>query len=252
MTIAAHAPACNVYRVPAAALTFGALAPFRHKVIPAAALTIAGIAPLFGSGAYHVPAAAMIAAGINPAYVWTPSVSNRYRMQTIYQCILTGDADGMDDLVIPISSFQSTLRDGDPSYLACVVPNSVDLIDGIQARTNGEIVVKKGVKYYDGTVNLEEICRVSYEYLQLNRGGRSDSATISGHKTVSAGTAKVRALTEVSYYGIQTDGKRVYRAAPDLFMRIGDLATYDGQTIVVGQIQHTVNVNMAIMQVTEA
>lgn len=252
LDIIAHAPSYNVYAVPAAVLSMTAVAPYRHKEIPAASFTLESHVPLFGSGPYPVPVAALIAAGINPAYIWTPSVSNRYKMQTIYQCILTGSTDGLDDLVIPISSFQSTLRDGDPSYLACVIPGSVDWIADIQARTNGEIIVKKGVKYHDGTINAEEICRVDYESLQLNRGGRSDSATLSGHKTVSAGTAKIRALSEVSYYGIQADGKRVFRAAPDLFLRVGDQATYNGQMIVVGQIQHMVNATMAMMQVTEA
>jgi hypothetical protein len=136
----------------------------------------------------NILAAAIIFQVNNPSYRWTPVNTKKYTLQSIYQCVLTGIADGLDDLIIPISSFQATLRRGDlyfyprfnfnplliwwPYYpllieLSCVIPGSIDYIVDIMDRTHGEIVINKGYKYSDGTINTEEIVRVTYESLQI-------------------------------------------------------------------------------------
>jgi hypothetical protein len=56
----------------------------------------------------------------------------------------------------------------------------------------------------------------------------------------------------VSYYGLQANGKRTFRADPDLFLRVGDTAVYGAESIVVDQISYSVGERQAIMQVTEA
>lgn len=215
-------------------------------------LVLAGFAPSFGPAAAIIPkASGLEIAAYSPAQSWSLGVNALYKKQTIFQCILTGAADGLEDLVIPISSFQSTVRDGDPTYLACVIPDSINYIADISARTNGDIVIKQGYKLYDGSIQAEEIIRVDYENLQDARGGRSASATISGHKTTSSSSPKSVELEEVTYYGLQTNGKRTFRAKPDIFLRVGDTAVYGTESIIIGQISYTVDTRQAIMQVTE-
>ena len=244
-----------IVSVPVSSLILTPYAPTTRLTvsIPVSSLILTPYAP---AGKFNIrvdiPAAAIILQPYNPSYIWLPSGAQLYTLQNIYLCVLTGAADGLDDVIIPISSFQSVLRDGYPSYLSCVIPNSIDYIVDIMARTHGDIVVKKGYKYSDGTINTEEICRVTYETLQIYRGGRNDFATISGHKTTTSTAPKNRALTDVSFYGLQVDGKRAFRAAPDLFLRVGDIATYGGESIVVGQISYIVDAWLAIMQITEA
>lgn len=199
-----------------------------------------------------VPAGGLVLQSFAPLYVWTPSQIHLVTLQNIYLCILTGAADGIADITIPISSFQSTMRDGAPSYLACVIPNSINYVAAIAARQNGDIVIRKGYKFSDGSTQTEEIIRVSYESLQVNRGARSDSATISGHKTTGSSNPKSVNLSGVSYYGLQANGKRTFRADPDLFLRVGDTAVYGAESIVVDQISYSVGERQAIMQVTEA
>ena len=202
----------------------------------------------------NIPAAAMVLRKYDPSYTWTPIIDISI-LQKIYLCVLT-DLTGLDDLIIPMSSFQATLCVDQTSYLACVIPNSINYISDIIAHnlrhTDGIwIAVKKGYRYPDGTINVEEICRVNYESLQVQRGAKNDSATISGHITPTYTLAKNRELTGVSYYGLQTDGKRSFRAELDLFLRVGDHATYNGDSIEVGQIDYTVDTSQEIMQVTE-
>jgi hypothetical protein len=177
--LSGKSPHYNVYCIPSASIGLAAFTPYRYNDIPAAGMSISPLIPLFGSGPYPIPITSMAVAARNPSYVWTPLISDMYKMQVVYLCVLTGDADGFDDLEIPISSFQSVMRDGDPSYLACVIPNSIAYVEAISVRTNGDIIVKKGYKYADGTINAEEICRGEYESLQIMRGARSDSAIIT-------------------------------------------------------------------------
>lgn len=222
------------------------------SITTAGSLVLAGFAPSFGPAAVIIPLASVLEiAAYSPAQSWSLGVNALYKKQTIFQCILTGAADGLDDLLIPISSFQSTVRDGDPTYLACVIPNSINYIADISARTNGDIVIKQGYKLYDGSIQAEEIIRVDYENLQDARGGRSASATISGHKTTSSSSPTSVELEEVTYYGLQANGKRTFRAKPDIFLRVGDTAVYDTESIIIGQISYTVDTRQAIMQVTE-
>lgn len=242
--------------VPVTGLTLTGYPPTYFQIIDvpkAAGIALAGYAPGFGAVAVSVPlASGLEIAAYSPAVSWSLSASVRYKVQTIYLCLLTGSADGLTDLTIPISSFQSTMRDGDPSYLACVIPNSVAYVTDIIARTNGDIVIRKGYRLDDGSAQTEEIIRVDYESLQIARGANNDSATISGHKTTSSSNPKTVTLNDVSYYGLQTDGKRTYRALPDLFLRVGDTAVYGAESIIVGQISYIVDAQLAIMQVTEA
>lgn len=242
--------------IPAAEITLTGHNPSHYQILDISApgsLVLAGFAPSFGPAAAIIPlASGLEIAAYSPTQSWSLGVNALYKKQTIFQCILTGAADGLDDLIIPISSFQSTVRDGDPTYLACVIPNSINYIADISARTNGDIVIKQGYKLYDGSIQAEEIIRVDYENLQDARGGRSASATISGHKTTNSSSPKSVELEEVTYYGLQTNGKRTFRAKPDIFLRVGDTAVYGTESIIIGQISYTVDTRQAIMQVTEA
>ena len=121
--------------------------------------------------------------------------------------------------------------------------------------SNGEIIIQKGFRLVDGSVNMAEIIRVDYETLALDLGGRSASGTIVGHKTVTATAPKEWTVEGVSFYGLQHDGKRRFRAAMDLFLRPGDVAIYgsgDDDSFIVGQITYIVNTLDGLMEVTEA
>ena len=205
--------------------------------------------------ASHPPAVSLLLTSRNPSAVWELNAAMFPASQVIYLCTLTGAADGVADVLIPISSFQATLRNGEPSYLACVIPNSTDWEDAVTARQNGEIVIQKGYRLADGSLNMEEIARVNFETLRIDRGARNDSATIVGHKTVTATAPKEWAVQGVSYYALQADGKRRIRAAIDLFLRPGDVVIYgDGEadSFIVGSISYSIYVNYAIMEVAEA
>ncbi len=225
--------------------------------IPAAELLLTGYGPNFGTPVVPVPEGILTLTGRNPAYVWTLPASMRPSAQVIFYCILTGADDGLDDIYLPMSSFQARLRDGEPSYVSCVIPDSLTYEAAIIARENGDIVIQKGVRLIDGTEQMEEIARVDFESIQIDRGARNDSATITGHRTVTSSAPKDWTVEGVSFYGLQADGKRRIRAKMDLFLRCGDTCIYGtggNDYFVVGAITEYVSANPPLfyMEVVEA
>jgi hypothetical protein len=192
-----------------------------------------------------------------PACIWNVNDSDLSSLQIIYKCYLTGDAETpvLDDLELPMSSFQSTLRDGGPSYISCVIPAATAYVDNIIARSHGDIVIKYGYRFQDGREQLTEIARVDYEDIRVDTGAKSSSATISGHATTTAAGGSVRAASGVSYYALQANGLRRIRASVDMWLRCGDIVTFplggEEQQFTVGEISYTVSTRAAAMEAAE-
>lgn len=244
----------------------------------------------------------------NPSYVWQIPRAESAGAKLIYTMTLS--ADGYDDIDIPISSFQSVVRQGGatiaelegaetdyndqladlaeriaaggytsaeiaeleaqllqdyqarvsdlstsrPSYLSCVIPNYVDYIDDILLRQDGEVIIKKGYEYADGRRNLEEIIRANFEYMTCDQGARSASAQITSYKVKSYNSPKRRVVSDVSFTGVDSSGRRRIRAAVDLFLRPQDVCVYGAGAndyMNVGTITYVVNEKSATMTVTE-
>ena len=159
--------------------------------------------------------------------------------------------DGINEQYIVEVDNRNSAR---PSYLSCVVPNSSLYADEITSRQNGEIIIRKGYLMSNGTRNLEEIVRADFEYLMIYRGSRSDSGTITGYKTRSFNSPKTRRIDNVTYYGVDSSGRKRIRANIDLFLRPNDVCVYGSGVsdyFTVGQITYSVNINNAIMEVVE-
>lgn len=250
----------------------------------------------------------------NPAYSWSIPNNQMLGSKIIYTLTLTGDNESpaLDDIEIPISSFQSVVKQGGStqseresvqddydeqvaliterwnegnyyltlaemtaamtqayedyqarlealntsraSYLSAVIPSSYKYADDINNRTNGVMIIKKGHLMKNGTRNLEEIVRANFDYLSIDRGSNSDSGTIVGYKTRSYLSPKTRSISGVSYYAIDSSGRKRIRATMDLFLKPNDICIYGAGVddyFTVGQIIYTVNVKNATMEVTE-
>lgn len=168
-----------------------------------------------------------------------------------YTLTLTGAPDGVEDIVLPMSSFQSRLKDGDPSWLSAVVPNGRKYAGDVDARPNGEIVVTRNGYKEDGSMESVEIARVGLEENRIDEGGRSSSMSLSGHKTTSSGAPKGVALDNVSYRA-EYKGKRHVDTKMDSNVVPGDQAEMDGQIFTIGEITRYVNAGTTKMTVTEA
>jgi hypothetical protein len=167
----------------------------------------------------------------------------------LYFFTLTGAPDGLADIVIPIESFQARHRSGDPTYLSVVIPG-IDNAAAIMARSNGEMVIHMSKAMGGVIYHTEEIIRVGLETIRTDEGSTNESITLDGHKTTTY-QAKTVALEGVNYHSVN-DGKKLYRcAAPNIYLRPGDTATYGGDSFTVGLVTYYVNADQQSMEVSE-
>lgn len=222
---------------------------FAHSDAPTLALRLAHGDPS-ALAANTVPALP-ITLGIGiPAAFRTPS--EPVAVDVIYRLTLTGAANALSDIVLPMASFQSRLRNGEPSYLSVNVPNGAAWITAINARQNGQLVVERGYRFRDtGATQFDEIARVNLEDVRQDEGARSYTLTLDGHRTEATTTPKVRAISGANYRNV-VSGKRRYRASPDNFLRPGDTVQINAESFTVGLITLSVSPSIERMEIAEA
>jgi len=177
-----------------------------------------------------------------------------------YVLILTGDADGVSDITIPIKSFQCRLNTisieqayerieyftrivneynainiydfsikyGEyisvnySTHLSVVIPG-FDYIDYINDRLHGSLVIK--LVYLDTNneiVTSEIITTVLFEDIDIFDGSMNKSIVLEGHGIEESIPENI-VLTDITYKSIRSGSVR-YRCNPDLYLRPGDTA----------------------------
>jgi len=160
---------------------------------------------------------------------------------------LTGDADGVDDVEIPISSLSARLRDGEPTYLQVVIPGD-DYAAEIADRSNGEMVVE--IDYYNdaGSLYRSEAVRVDLETIDTQTGTRNTSIVLVGHKTTSY-PAKTVTMENVAYQRNYGGEYRLRSPVIDFFVRPGDTIQYGVIEFTAASITITINETQQSMEV---
>lgn len=98
---------------------------------------------------------------------------------------------------------------------------------------------------------MAEIARVPFSGLSWERGGVGDSAIVTGQTTVAVVATKSIEVTGIQYEALDSGGKRRLRCEVSLFLAPGDVATWGDQSMIVGQISHSVGPDTAYMEVME-
>jgi len=166
----------------------------------------------------------------------------------VYTFTLTGAANGVDDIIIPIKSFQSRLKSGDPTYLSVVIPGT-DYASAINLRLNGDLVVRMGY-LSNGEIILSEIISiVNFENIIIYDGTTNKTITLDGHRTETF-TPKEINLTGSSYKNINA-GKLRYRCTPNLYVRPGDTVNIDDDSFTIKNITYSVSPKLETFEVSE-
>ena len=181
------------------------------------------------------------------ATIWDGAAWNKWiaahnkEITRFYYCTFTGAADGETDLVLPMKSWQARRRSAEPTFLSIVTPYTAARKAAIDARLNGTIQVGmayviNGVEYY-----REIICRADLDEdgdgsgIRVDRGGRNQSITLTGHKTESF-TWKSLDLQNVIYESEDGGYLRYRCSTPDLYLNPGDTAMYGANEFTVDQL----------------
>ena len=125
--------------------------------------------------------------------------------------------------------------------------------DYINDRLNGQIVIKRGYEYIDGSQSIAEICRVDLEDAPYDKGVKKSSFQLSGHITESNGAPTTFDIRPIQTLSLQSDGARRVRSQPQFFLRSGDTVIYgdSGESFTAGLITISVDTNLDRMEVTE-
>lgn len=207
----------------------------------AAGLSLA-VAGAGGSGYAGNGSAFLGASARGKGYQDWLSILPPVQLQELYRLIITGEADGLDDLTIGgISSWQATNQAGArSSYVQAVIPAAADLIDGIAARSNGELVIQKGYRFSDGRVRYDEILRSRFDTLRQDQGSVNLTVTVSGFqqdKPVAGGTRTLTGVRSVS----ESDGKSRARCDIDMFLQPGMAVVAGSKTFTADFINYYVS-----------
>ena len=167
-----------------------------------------------------------------------------------YICVLTGLTDNTTDFTLPISSAQGRFRSGSPSYLSVQVPTYA-YIDEILARINGDIVVYCILVVAGVEQIRQEIARASLDDPRTDRGGKSQTVTLSGHSTGTFGSESVT-IQNVQETG-ESNGKKKVVASVDIYLRPGNTAVVPGfGSFTVGLVSYSISAKGEKMEVVEA
>lgn len=161
-----------------------------------------------------------------------------------YHCKLTGDADGLSDLALPISSFSVRHKEGDYTSYQIAVPG-VAMGEGIAARTHGQIVISQRVAGEE-----EELLRGDLGDVRLDQGTGSATISISGNSTRPEPTAATYPADGLSYRYSTFTGENRMRIAPRAAIRPGDYVRYQGVQYPVTSVTWSVAVSAGGMSVT--
>jgi hypothetical protein len=178
-----------------------------------------------------------------PIVLESTEVAGSYEL---YTCVLTGSPD----LALPVRNIQARKNNGSPTYGAVTVPAGSDYIDEINARSSGQLVITRTQINPDGTQSGSEILRVDLEDINLSEGSRQSSVVLSGHRTVSVGSPRVKPLAGVSYINT-TNGLRRIRAKVDPDLEAGDYAEVDGEQILTETVTYNISERGSTMEIAE-
>ena len=186
-------------------------------------------APLQAGGATLGPLAAAGALAISrpiPPHV----------LATRYSLTLTGAADGLPDVALPLANWQAVARLVGSTYLTCTVPFSSAIEAAILARPHGTLIVRQHLIYASETITAEIVAAPWDAAPRIDEGGRSASITLAGLAPQPARAPKSVTLRGVSYRRL--DGGVTVRSAIDLFAAPGDTLDYGDGDLVADQITY--------------
>jgi hypothetical protein len=163
---------------------------------------------------------------------------------TYYFAKLTGSADGLTDVSLPMSSFSVRHRFDGPSYYQLAIPTYA-YVSAIAARPNGEIVIWSKT----GEVE-EELLRGDLGNVRTDRGPKSQSISISGNSERAASDPETYLLAEALYASTTFEGESRLRIPPRAAIRPGDFIRYADLNFQAGDVTWSVAVSAGGMAIT--
>ncbi|MBK8184830.1 MAG: hypothetical protein IPK63_18885 [Candidatus Competibacteraceae bacterium] len=172
------------------------------------------------------------------------------QLPSVYRLYLTG---GTGTVELPLSSFSCRRGAGVMTINAVVPAITAEQIQQVIDRIAGNLIIKRGIRFSDGTEQLDDmlIAPLDTSGYRFDTGSSSASATLSARDSAEVENPKTRTMRSISYRN-SASGKRRIRCAIDTYLRPGDTADLGGaETIIVADISYSVSPTQATMEITE-
>jgi len=167
----------------------------------------------------------------------------------LYFFTLTGRTDGTTDVEIPMTSFQTRMRNTDPTYLQVVIP-SVDFAQEIADRPNGTMKIDMAYKRGGEYLLRKTIVSAYLEDVMLYEGDESTRIVLVGHKSETH-PSKELTLIAPNYRFINNGLIRYRLGQPNIDLRPGDTVTINDDTFTANVITYYISVERTTMEVAE-
>jgi len=166
----------------------------------------------------------------------------------VYRLYLTG---GSGTIELSLASLQMR-RNATSTWLSVVVPSpTLAILTAVEDRADGDLIVMRGVRFPNGTEQIESFFRAAYTASRYDVGGRSASLTLEATEISAVSTGYTRMARGVSYRAA-SQGQRRVRCAVDTYLRPGDLLDLGGgELMTVGGLSYQINPTNAVMEVSE-
>ena len=169
-------------------------------------------------------------------------------LPTIFRLYLTG---GTGTIELPLSSFSYRESTTTISLDAVIPFPSIGMITDIGARTAGNLLLYRGVRFASGSEQLDLMVSVPYGSIRYDIGSKSASLSIFGDSAYTASQVKTRAIREISYRAMIAGLRRI-RCAVDTYLHVSDIADLGGsETMTVNTLVLTANTDSALMEIAE-
>jgi len=182
----------------------------------------------------------------------TPALYRDYigrALPQIYRVYLIGGTDPVEVM----ASFISIRKTSENLAVTVVVPGFSEAdLTAIEALEEGTIVIQKGIRWPNGSEQLDTLVEIALSGFRYDGGVRSQSLTLLGAGAASGTHTTTRRLTGISYRN-SSDGIRRIRCALDTYVQPGDTADLgNDETLVVGDVSLTIRPDQALMELVEA
>lgn len=197
-----------------------------------------GLAPLAGA-----PIAAL---GGDRATIALPAAYT-----ATFTAILTGAADALPDLPLPMSYLTVRLRPGVADSVASLTIPGADLYSGVASRPNGQVKITFTYTDQDGFSNSFLWFTGAVTDTRTDEGSQSDTLSIEATTQLGTNENKLaRSLGGAEYRAFYSSARR-FRAAFDPVLLPDDTAVVGAESFIVGGITASVSPDAIQFEVSE-
>jgi hypothetical protein len=195
-----------------------------------------------------VPVQVQVAPGVLTVKMFLIPASRQAR----YECRLSGN--GLPVMVVPMSSFTSRQRSGDPSFSEVTTPTLAQYFD-ICDRSGGRFSIYIVLIGADKAILQRELLfESSLESISISTSDERQQVVISGYRTEQINLSpQTIPISGVSYRSMYMGKIRLRLYKPILYLRPGDTVIYDLDPIVAGLITYTMSAEFGTtVEISEA